>query len=424
MKPATTPTIIAMLVLLALHSAPAQVPSLLNYQGRVTVGGTNLTVNAAQFKFALVNGDGSAVYWRNDGATAAGDPATAVAVDVAQGLYSVLLGDTGLANMAAIPSGVFTNPDVNLRVWFSPDGGTPFVRLSPDQRLGASGYALRAASVDVPGENNTPAGAFSVVGGGVGNTAAGEWSTVGGGTVNTAASLAATVSGGYENTAGGAYSMVAGGYGNQAGDDSFAAGILARATNAGAFVWSGYYDESETVTTVSTNDYSFTVRSPGGARFLTTTATNAFVGVILTNAATAWASLSDSNAKTGIRPIDPRAVLAKVDSLPVSEWEYKHDPARRYFGPMSQDFHAAFGLGRDDKTINTLDADGVLFLSVKGLVAEIKLRDEKIAQLEAWSREQGARSRAEIEELQAQNEQLSRKIEAIDQRLNAMPPAP
>ncbi len=92
--------------------------------------------------------------------------------------------------------------------------------------------------------------------------------------------------------------------------------------------------------------------------------------------------------------------------MPVTEWEYEHDPDRRYFGPMSQDFHAAFGLGRDDKTINTLDADGVLFLSVKGLVEELKARDKAIG------------------ELQAQNEQPSRKIEAVEQRLNTLPPAP
>jgi len=71
----------------------------------------------------------------------------------------------------------------------------------------------------------------------------------------------------------------------------------------------------------------------------------------------------------------------------VTEWEYKHDPHRRYFGPMAQDFHAAFALGSDDKTINTLDADGVLFLSVKGLIEELKERDAKIEKLE---RELGA----------------------------------
>lgn len=212
--------------------------------------------------------------------------------------------------------------------------------------------------------------------------------TVSGGERNTA-SNSATVAGGQGNTASGQYATVPG-------------GTRAFATNNGAFVWSG----TDWVRTESTNNNSFTVRAPGGARFLSTTNTDNFIGVILTNAATAWSSLSDSNAKTAVKAVSPRAVLAKLEGMPVTEWEYKHDPDRRYFGPMAQDFHAAFGLGRDDKTINTLDADGVLFLSVKGLVEELKARDKA------------------IEELQAQNEQLSRKIEAVEQRLNALPPAP
>lgn len=72
------------------------------------------------------------------------------------------------------------------------------------------------------------------------------------------------------------------------------------------------------VDTSSTNAISFAVRAPGGVRFLT--ATN-LVGLILPAGATAWAVLSDSNAKTDVRRIDPRAVLAKVDALPVREWE-------------------------------------------------------------------------------------------------------
>ena len=42
----------------------------------------------------------------------------AITLMVTKGLYSVLLGDTALANMSAIPAGVFLNPDVHLRVWF------------------------------------------------------------------------------------------------------------------------------------------------------------------------------------------------------------------------------------------------------------------------------------------------------------------
>ena len=42
----------------------AQVPALLNCQGRVSIGGTNYDGTGA-FQFALVNGDGSATYWSN-----------------------------------------------------------------------------------------------------------------------------------------------------------------------------------------------------------------------------------------------------------------------------------------------------------------------------------------------------------------------
>ena len=152
-----SPAIAIAVAALALSSAQAQVPSILNYQGRVTVGGTNLTTNAAKFKFALVDSNGTVVYWKNDGTTTSNEPSTAVSVAVAQGLYSTLLGDTTLSNMAALPSTVFSNANINLRAWFSAGGTNPFVKLSPDQRLGSSGYALRAASADLfNGRTNFP----------------------------------------------------------------------------------------------------------------------------------------------------------------------------------------------------------------------------------------------------------------------------
>jgi len=84
-------------------------------------------------------------YWSNDG-TASGEPAAAVTLPVTKGLYSVLLGDTSLANMAAIPNSVFTNPDVRLRVSFN-DGTHGFQQLSPDSRIAAVGYAMMAETV-------------------------------------------------------------------------------------------------------------------------------------------------------------------------------------------------------------------------------------------------------------------------------------
>ncbi|MCX6880863.1 MAG: hypothetical protein NTW21_44745 [Verrucomicrobia bacterium] len=86
-------------------------------------------------------------YWSNNGSSTAGsEPSAEVTLPVTQGLYSVLLGDTGLTNMVAIPATVFNNTDVRLRVWFN-DGVHGFNLLTPDHRLVATGYALVAATI-------------------------------------------------------------------------------------------------------------------------------------------------------------------------------------------------------------------------------------------------------------------------------------
>ena len=138
---------LAVLFLLANLNAMAQVPPLVHYQGRITVGGTNFD-GSGQFKFALVNGAGSTSFWSNDGTSAAGSqPAAAVSLTVTRGLYAVLLGDVTIPGMTqVIPATVFTNPDVRLRVWFN-DGVTGFQLLTPDQRIAAVGFAMMSANV-------------------------------------------------------------------------------------------------------------------------------------------------------------------------------------------------------------------------------------------------------------------------------------
>ena len=122
-------------------------PGLLNYQGRVLTDGVPFN-GAGQFKFALVNGDGSVTYWSNDGMSTAGSvPTAAVGLPVVQGNYAVVLGDTNLAHMTTVPASVFTNGDVRLRVWFN-DGKHGFELLAPDQRIAAVGYALAANVAD------------------------------------------------------------------------------------------------------------------------------------------------------------------------------------------------------------------------------------------------------------------------------------
>lgn len=119
----------------------AQTPPLINYQGRVAVDAVNFD-GTGQFKFALVNPADGLTLWSNDGTSTIGDePADAVSLPVAKGLYSVLLGDTTLTNMTAIPASVFANPDVRLRVWFDDGGGVNGVQLlTPDQRLAPAAY--------------------------------------------------------------------------------------------------------------------------------------------------------------------------------------------------------------------------------------------------------------------------------------------
>ena len=125
---------------------PAQVPQLINYQGRVVVGATNFN-GTGQFKFALVNAAGTTTYWSNNNTSVNGsEPSAAISLPVNNGLYSVLLGDATLPNMTVIPNTVFNNSDVRLRVWFN-DGTTGSQLLTPDQRIAAVGYAMMAGTV-------------------------------------------------------------------------------------------------------------------------------------------------------------------------------------------------------------------------------------------------------------------------------------
>lgn len=119
----------------------AEIPHLISYQCRIADAAGNFT-GTGSFKFALVNAAGTTTYWSNDGSSpAGGQPILSVPLVVTKGLCSVLLGDTTLSNMSAIPASVFGNADVSLRVWFS-DGSHGWQQLAPDGRIAAVGYAM------------------------------------------------------------------------------------------------------------------------------------------------------------------------------------------------------------------------------------------------------------------------------------------
>ena len=85
-------------------------------------------------------------------------------------------------------------------------------------------------------------------------------------------------------------------------------------------------------------------------------------------------TLSDRAAKQDLVPVDTELVLRKIVAMPVLEWSYRNDPEVRHLGPTAQDFHAAFGLGNDERMIMTVDADGVALAAIQGLNAKLEAK--------------------------------------------------
>ena len=87
-------------------------------------------------------------YWSNDGTSVAGsEPSAAVNVAVSNGLFTVVLGDTTVANMAAISASLFAQPNLQLRIWFN-DGVHGSAALSPVQNLTPAPYAVQAMNAN------------------------------------------------------------------------------------------------------------------------------------------------------------------------------------------------------------------------------------------------------------------------------------
>lgn len=99
--------------------------------------------------------------------------------------------------------------------------------------------------------------------------------------------------------------------------------------------------------------------------FANTTATLTTGGV--------WTNASDRTLKENIEPLDKAAILAKIAALEITRWNYIADENKeKYIGPMAQDFHALFGVGRE-KTISTIDPAGVALVGIQALLAENQL---------------------------------------------------
>ena len=200
-----------------------------------------------------------------------------------------------------------------------------------------------------------------------------------------------TIGGGHRNVAIANASTVPGGKDNQATRDySFAAGRNALARHKGAFVWA----DSATTGKWSSADDQFNIYAGGGTRIFSSS--DGSTGVLLAPGGGSWTTVSDRNAKENIEPVDGRAVLERLASVPISTWNYKaQDDSVRHMGPMAQDFHAAFGLGLGDKSIDTVDPDGVALAAIQALNDKV---DEQAAEIEVLREQLGERTRTAEEE--------------------------
>jgi len=293
---------------------------------------------------------------------------------------------------------------------------------------GASNVASGEFATVTGGHSNTASLDYASVGGGESNTASGGRATVAGGTSNLASNSAATVGGGIFNTASGGGATVPGGSGNTAsGQYSFAAGHRAKATTTGTFMWA---DSREFDFQPSVNNF-FGARATGGVGF--TVAINSTNGAVtqfcnLLPGVASWQCTSDRNAKENFAAVDSKRVLEQLVAMPLSTWNFKGaDPQLRLLGPTAQDFHAAFGLGNDDKTIVGTNLHGVALAAVQGLHAIVRGNEAQMRALLADKDEQIRMQQSELAALRdrlSELEQLRVEMSSIQATLRTLRDAP
>ncbi|GAB3831851.1 hypothetical protein GCM10028821_22410 [Hymenobacter jeollabukensis] len=152
---------------------------------------------------------------------------------------------------------------------------------------------------------------------------------------------------------------------------------------------------------VSTNFNQFSARFAGGYRLFTTAATTTSqgtaVGVRLDAGSNAWSIISDSTKKERVVLADGNLFLDRINGLRLGSWNYRGQSpdTMRHYGPMAQDFFAAFGhdaVGRSGNptSINQADFDGVNLIAIQALYRRVLL-------LEA----DHARQRQQLQQLRA-----------------------
>ncbi len=163
-----------------------------------------------------------------------------------------------------------------------------------------------------------------------------------------------------------------------------------------------------------TANNQFVARGCGGVKFFTSQ--NLSSGVEIQPGGSGWDVVSDVNRKENFEALDGEEVLVRLREVPVMTWNYRTQDAEiRHAGPTAQDFHAAFGLGGSDLTINTVDIDGINLAAIKALDERTRELHEATAEVEALRAEVAAQKQR-IENLERQQKEILERLERLEKR--------
>lgn len=180
---------------------------------------------------------------------------------------------------------------------------------------------------------------------------------------------------GLQNRAAGQFSMALGK--NASTCSTYNCSGVGNVAYQGAIVISDACASFSTDAVTASANNQVNIRGCGGFRLFTNQGLTA--GVQLAPGGGAWSTISDRNMKENFSAVNPREVLQKLMTMPVSTWNYKsQDKSIRHIGVMAQDFYRAFGVGESDKMIATIDPDGVALAAIQGLNEKL---DERAAGL-------------------------------------------
>jgi trimeric autotransporter adhesin len=238
------------------------------------------------------------------------------------------------------------------------------------------------------GENSTAMGNLTSAGG-IYSTAMGRLTNAGGenstamGKYTDATGYTATAMGdsslasglisfasGFRTTASGDYSIAMGRQTTASGDYSTAIGNnVSTNSQAGSFIIG---DNSSANVMISPTTNFFSARFAGG--YILLTSSNLSSGCVLSAGANAWSAFSDVRTKENFAEVNGEDFLQKIAAFHLTSWNYKKQDSKtfRHYGPMAQDFYAAFGKDKygtigNDTTINSADFAGVSFIAIQAL---------------------------------------------------------